>query len=165
MDCLEIGNATNYAAIVYNQMDLFFYLISHEKIRYSFPVINWRLLSHRVAASNCRDFLEFIKKQLALHSAYYVPYTHDEPRLSEIIGYAAMHNHPDIIDYFISTHPDESEVINIVARRIAADYKHDDLIAHLNRKNSTWFAGLFGANNNTTKTPHTDPLLRTTNAL
>lgn len=162
----RIGNATAYATVVFNQVNLFFYLKSHEKTRYAFPEINARLLSHRAAASNCRDFLELIKKHLDFHESY-LPYTREEPRLYEIIGYAAMHNHADVINYFISIYPVKLDLINTVAMRIATTYEHNDLIAHLTetsaRQNRSWIAGLFGSSDK--KVGNTAPSLQTKNAV
>lgn len=145
----RIGNTTAYAAVAFNQVDLFFYLKSHEKIRYRFDEINWRLLSHRAAASNCLDLLKWIKTLFNGYSGH----CNNDPRLSEAIGYAAMHNQADIINYFISIYPDQFDLINTVAMRIAATYEHNDLIAHLTetsaRRNRGWFAGLFGSSDKT----------------
>jgi len=155
----RIGNATVYAAIVFNQVDLFFYLRSHKKTQSSFPEINWRLLSHRIAASNCFGLLECIIRRPTCYIPYY--YYYNDSRPYEIIGYAASHNHRELVDYLISTHGNP-ELLEKVAMRMAIDYKHDDLVAHLNARhaNNTLFARFFGGSEKSTTKNAETPLLK-----
>jgi len=141
-ECFRIANATGYAAVVFNQVDLFFYLISHKETRITLPEMNWRLLSHRIAASNCFGLLKCTIRRRSCYDHYY--YSND-PRSYEMVGYAASHNHRELVDHLIST-DENPELLEKVAMRMAIDYKQDDLVTHLNARhaNNTLFARFFG---------------------
>lgn len=146
-------NAAIYACIVFRRLNSFELVGQHGGI-------NWRLLSHRAAASNRRDLLEYVNQYVHYYSDEYRYCTY--PRRAEIVGYAAKYNHRDLIDYLLATYANTA--YDEVAMRIAIDYKHDDLVAHLNNtsthfKLKNWSA-LFFCNSNKTTT-NTVPSLQT----